>query len=332
MEENPQPPVVAPCANVQGPFWSVMIPTYNPAPHYLEATLRGVLEQDPGPEQMQIEVLDDASANGGVESLVREVGRHRIGFFRQPRTMGMAGNWNTAVRRSRGRWIHILHQDDLVLPGFYRHLRQAIENCSVLGAAVVQQYLINEDGRRLRLVSHVPAQEPGILRDWLKYVFVELSFQTPAIVVRRAVYEHLGGFRTDFRYALDWDMWKRIAASYPIWFDPTPLACYRRHRQGATAALLATGENMVEVRRSIELSRSYLPPELAEDMACTARRHYTEQAIDSAIYSLFTRGDPRAALQQLRQARNFESRTGFWRLSLRRLRAGFARWRVDRTR
>jgi hypothetical protein len=100
MEENLQPPVVAPRANVRGPFWSVMIPTYNPAPHY-------------------------------------------------------------------------------------------------------------EDGRRLRLVSHVPAQEPGILR---------------------------------------------------------------------------------------------------------------------------TRGDSRAALQQLRQARNFESRTGFWRLSLRRLRAGFARWRVDRTR
>ena len=43
------------------PFWSVMIPTYNPRADYLEETLHSVLQQDPGPEQMQIEVIDDGS-------------------------------------------------------------------------------------------------------------------------------------------------------------------------------------------------------------------------------------------------------------------------------
>ena len=44
----------------QRPFWSVMIPAYEPGP-FLEAALAGVLAQDPGPEEMQIEVIDDAS-------------------------------------------------------------------------------------------------------------------------------------------------------------------------------------------------------------------------------------------------------------------------------
>jgi cellulose synthase/poly-beta-1,6-N-acetylglucosamine synthase-like glycosyltransferase len=46
------------------PFWSVMIPTYNARADYLEETLRSVLRQDTGPEQMQIEVVDDCSPSG----------------------------------------------------------------------------------------------------------------------------------------------------------------------------------------------------------------------------------------------------------------------------
>jgi glycosyltransferase involved in cell wall biosynthesis len=33
-----------------------MIPTYNPRADYLEETLRSVLQQDRGPDQMQIEM------------------------------------------------------------------------------------------------------------------------------------------------------------------------------------------------------------------------------------------------------------------------------------
>ena len=40
------------------PFWSVMIPTYNARADYLEETLNSVLQQDPGPGQMKIEVVD----------------------------------------------------------------------------------------------------------------------------------------------------------------------------------------------------------------------------------------------------------------------------------
>ena len=35
------------------------------------------------------------------------------------RTNGLAGIWNRCIERARGEWVHILHQDDIVLPGFY---------------------------------------------------------------------------------------------------------------------------------------------------------------------------------------------------------------------
>ena len=53
---DPLPP------DVGRPVWSVMIPTYNCA-RYLRETLASVLAQDPGPDQMQIEVIDDCSTD-----------------------------------------------------------------------------------------------------------------------------------------------------------------------------------------------------------------------------------------------------------------------------
>jgi GT2 family glycosyltransferase len=65
---------------VHRPFWSVMIPTYNCA-NYLAQTLESVLAQDPGPERMQIEVIDDCSTKDDPEAVVREIGKGRVSFL-----------------------------------------------------------------------------------------------------------------------------------------------------------------------------------------------------------------------------------------------------------
>ncbi|NJO94262.1 MAG: glycosyltransferase family 2 protein [Hydrococcus sp. RM1_1_31] len=65
---------------VYRPFWSVMIPNYN-CTHYLVQTLKSVLEQDPGSEVMQIEVLDNCSTQDDPEAIVNEIGKGRVFFF-----------------------------------------------------------------------------------------------------------------------------------------------------------------------------------------------------------------------------------------------------------
>src|SRR5712692_12027908 len=72
------------------PFWSVMIPTYNPRADYLEETLRSVLQQDPGPEEMQIEVIDDHSSDDLAAQTVRRVGGGRVSFHAEPQNRGLA--------------------------------------------------------------------------------------------------------------------------------------------------------------------------------------------------------------------------------------------------
>ena len=68
------PPIAPPPAAAGSrPFWSVMIPTYE-ADDLLEATLLRVLEQDPGPGEMQIDVVDDASTVAKPDGVVEHVG------------------------------------------------------------------------------------------------------------------------------------------------------------------------------------------------------------------------------------------------------------------
>lgn len=90
-----------PC-DVPRPVWSVMIPTYN-CGQFLGETLASVLAQDPGPEIMQIAVVDDCSMHDDPQAVVEAVGRGRVSFFRQPFNVGNAGNFNYVPEASAGK-------------------------------------------------------------------------------------------------------------------------------------------------------------------------------------------------------------------------------------
>jgi len=111
----------------------VMIPAYECA-SYLRETLASVLAQDPGPELMQIEVVDDASTDAP-EKVVEELGGGRVAFHRQPRNVGHIANFNTCLERSRGQLVHLLHGDDCVREGFYRTMQQPFTQHPEIGAA-----------------------------------------------------------------------------------------------------------------------------------------------------------------------------------------------------
>ncbi len=56
---------------VERPFWTVMIPTYNPVnQNWLQQTIESVVEQDPGPENTQIELIDDCSTGFAPEVII----------------------------------------------------------------------------------------------------------------------------------------------------------------------------------------------------------------------------------------------------------------------
>ena len=284
------------------PLWSVMIPTYNCA-DYLRKTLAAVLAQDPGPELMQIEVVDDCSTNDNPAAVVAELGKNRVQFFRQSKNLGVTKNFDTCLERSQGHLVHILHGDDLVLEGFYSKMQNAFEQQSNIGAAFCRQIFIDDEGNQLAL-SDLEQDKSGILNNWLERLASEQRIMTPSIVVRREAYEKLGGFDQRLICSEDWEMWVRIAANYPIWYEVEPLAVYRMHNNSNTGRHIRTGEDMRYTRKAISIFKTYLPVTLAERVSKQARETYALSALDMA-HSLLAKQDIKAALVQMKEALQF---------------------------
>lgn len=257
------------------PLWSVMIPCYNYA-EYMRSTLRSVLCQDPGAAEMQIEVADDCSTSGDPEAVTREIGRGRVAFHRQPRNLGMVDNFNDCIRRARGEWVHILHSDDVVRPGFYAAARRAVLAHPEIGAWACRVIYMDPDGHWSAL-SELDARTPQVLgRDFASRLLIEQRLYFVGLLVRRSVYEQLGGFRPELKLCYDWDMWKRVALHAPIFYDPEPLSCYRLHPVSAYASWVRTGESVADERRSIEVACDYVSP---HDAACVRREALKAAAV-----------------------------------------------------
>ncbi|MGK7951183.1 MAG: glycosyltransferase family 2 protein [Xenococcaceae cyanobacterium] len=292
-------PKISPILNTKRPFWSVMIPTYN-GNHYLKQTIQSVLQQDPGEELMHIEIVDDCSTEENPELILQEIGTNRISVYRQTKNVGQIANWNTCIQRAQGQWIHILHQDDLVLPGFYQHLQKLLEKNKDVGAAFCRHAHIDENNNELYL-STLERKSSGILTNWIELIAVYQRLQFPSIVVKRETYEQIGGFSHDAFSAADWEMWKRIAANYSIAFEPKKLAYFRLHSASESSRLIKSGANIIHVRAAINVTQSYLPPVIAQPVSRKAKKHYALYAIKTAK-KLLIKKDFKAAIAQIREA------------------------------
>src|SRR5690606_31165884 len=191
-------------------------------------------------------------------------------FFRQPRNVGHVRNFNTCLERARGCIVHLLHGDDLVLPGFYERMGRALEEAPHVGAAFCRYIAVNADGHHTSLAA-LERPAAGTLEGWLELIASGQRLQPPAMVVRRDVYERLGGFDSRIScYGEDWEMWVRIAAHYPVWYEPEPLAAYRVHNQSLTARGARTGAHAADYRKVIAINRSHLPPGRADEWSRAA--------------------------------------------------------------
>jgi GT2 family glycosyltransferase len=282
------------------PLWSVMIPTYNCA-SYLRETLCSVLAQDPGPELMQIEVVDDFSTRDDPAAVVAEIGRGRVAFHRQPENVGHCRNFNTCLQRSRGRLIHLLHGDDCVREGFYQKLERAFSARQDIGAAFCRYTSLDEHGN-WQTISPLELPESGLLSNWLEKIATGQRLQPPAMVVRREVYERLGGFDERISsYGEDWEMWVRIAAQYPVWYEVEPLALYRIHKSSLTGTTIRTGENARDLRQVIEINRAHLPEEHVQAWTNRARLSFALACLRRARRMLDA-GDGQGSLAQTLEA------------------------------
>jgi glycosyltransferase involved in cell wall biosynthesis len=299
------PPISEASGRAPRPFWSVIVPAYKP--QYLTQALRSVLDQDPGPADMEIIVIDDCSPHP-LEPIVRQVGGERITYVRQKANLGTYPTQNAGLAMSRGLWMHILNDDDWVLPGFYGTFQAALRSQpESVGAACCLYATTTADGQPT-WTPPLLRMTPGVIQDFVQIVGTRNPIHPVATVVRRSVHERLGGYYPGLKYAADWELNKRIAVHYDWWYEPRVLACYREHEQSCTHESVLSADQIREFGRAIEMSHAYLPEYCRDQITAAARDYFAVYALHRAEL-FFAAGDAAAAIRQLQEGLRLSTST-----------------------
>lgn len=273
-----------------------MIPVYNSA-HFLKQTLQSVLQQAPGADEMQIEVVDDCSTDTDVQQLVNEIGNGRVLYYKQPQNVGSVWNFATCLNRSAGILVHLLHADDTVRPGFYTKLDELFFKFPDAGAACTNFEYMNDDGN-FAFKNEKEAEEDCILKNFLTTIGIRCPVQYVSMVVKREVYEQKGGF-FGVKYGEDWEMWGRIAKTHAIAYTPQVLADYRIHSTNISTGSFRTGQNFKDILWVIKTVNTYLPEAERKTILKKALRNYSRYALGFSEYIWHVSRDKQTVYSQV---------------------------------
>jgi len=206
------------------PKVSIVTPSFNQA-SFLEQTLRSVLEQDyPNLEYI---VIDGGSSDGSLEIIHKYA--DRLAYWQSQPDQGQTDAINQGFARASGEILAWLNSDDLLLPGAVsaavRALQVHPEAAMVYGDAL----LINAEGKA---IGKFPAAQTDYRK--LRRGYVHIPQQ--ASFFRADLWRQVGPLDVSFYFAMDYDLWVRLAALAPLVYVPELWAAFRLHGAGKSIA------------------------------------------------------------------------------------------------
>jgi glycosyltransferase involved in cell wall biosynthesis len=225
------------------PLISFCIPFYSNKP-LLEAALKSVLRQSL--ESWEAIVIDDCGPEIGVEEMVNNFGDSRIKYLRNPRNLGLAGNWNRCLLEARAPLVTILHADDVLEPDYAKLMVFANAKYPSAAAYFCRTRIIDIVGKKIfsfpdfikllimpsrNTVMHLRGQDA--VRNLLRGNFI---FCPSLCYQRKMIQNEL--FSAEWKMVLDMDFVLRLLfQNHEIIGLPSVAYVYRRHGTSQTALL-----------------------------------------------------------------------------------------------
>lgn len=271
------------------PSIDILMPYYGDVPMMQESVRSVVAQSDP---DWHLTVVDDGDA-AGVPEWFAALGDSRVTYLRNPKNLGISGNFQKCVELATRDRLVMLGCDDLLMPNYVARVRELEARRPGIGliqpgvevidgAGELTSSLVDTVKRRRYAPKELLQEgaEPVVLGgeelalsllrgNWL--YFPSLCWRTDAI-------QSSAGFREDLRVVQDLAVIiELVERGEELLADSVPAFKYRRHSGSESSQRAVDGSRFDESRRFFTETASRLEAIGWSRAALVARRHRSER-------------------------------------------------------
>ena len=201
---------------------SIVTPSFNQA-RYIEATIQSVLGQDYSP--IEYIIVDGGSTDGTVE-IIKNYERRLASWVSEP-DKGQTDAINKGFARAKGDILAWINSDDTYEPGAVAAAVRYLQEHPDVGLVYGDCSFINESGGVIGKFNAAQTDLPLLRRG-----YVHIPQQSAFF--RADLWRQVGPLDTSFYFAMDYDLWTRLAARSDIKYVSQNWANFRLHTSGKT--------------------------------------------------------------------------------------------------
>jgi glycosyltransferase involved in cell wall biosynthesis len=273
------------------PIVSIIVPVYNGAATLSDClgSIETAVHALPHGDRDRVEVIicDNHSTDESLEMVESREFPCPARIVQPPAHLeNRTENWAYGLAQCRGEWMEMLHADDALANGALMTWLEAVRSPLAGGVGIItaRHATFNDcpgDGGSSR--PRFPAASIVSGRALARWVLPLICPFVPFVMIRREVFERVGGLDSRFQLAQDWDLWRRMCAAADVLYWPVVVGEWRQHPTNA----------------------AYQRLNMREHLEMTAQlRHFRGLAVPRAVRVLAARG---TAVRTLRTLANDQS-------------------------
>lgn len=203
---------------------SIVTPSFNQA-SFLEATIQSVLDQDY--PHIEYSIVDGGSSDGSLD-IIRSYANRLAWWVSEP-DQGQTDAINKGFSHSSGQILAWINSDDTYQPGAISQAVKFLQAHPDVGMVYGDANFIDGSGK---VIGRFPARQTDYRR--LRQGYVHIPQQ--AAFFRAELWHKVGPLDPSFYFAMDYDLWVRLAALAPLVYTQQLWANFRLHGGGKTVS------------------------------------------------------------------------------------------------
>jgi glycosyltransferase involved in cell wall biosynthesis len=204
------------------PLVTIVTPSFNQAA-FLERTICSVLAQTY--PHIQYIVMDGGSTDESLATIKKY--RKEISYFVSQKDQGQTDAINKGFSLAKGEILGWLNADDTYLPQAVSRAVECLQSDPSLGMVYGDAHYIDENDH---IIGRFPSAQTDFTR--LKRGYVHIPQQSAFF--RADLWKQVGPLDPSFYFAMDYDLWVRLAKISRIKFVPEVWANFRLHSDAKT--------------------------------------------------------------------------------------------------